>query len=487
MVDIYLHGIETVERNNGPRPVETIDTGVIGLIGTAPDANVTNFPLDTPILINGINGVPAGLGLSGTAPDALEAIFAQAGRVSQRVVFVRVTEGADAAATLVNVVGSLLNRTGIHAFRKAQQLLGIKPKILIAPGQTASRPTNGIASATVGGGGGTGYVTPPAVAVSGGGGSGAVIESTINVATGAVTGFVIVNPGQGYTTAPTLTLSGGGGTGATGTAVLGTVGNPAVFALLSVANALRAVAYVDGPNTTSAAALAYRQDFNTDRLYIIDPMVTTSFDGVPANGPVAALAAGLTARVDYEEGFWVSPSNHILEGVVGTVRTIEHSLSDPSAESQYLNRNDIATVVRSPSGGWKLWGNRVPNSDPLRKFLSVRRSHDAINESIEIAHEPFIDKPFSIQVLTDISETVNQALRRWKALGATLGGRVWFDPMLNTKETWAAGHLYVSYDAEAPAPIEHITFMFSRNTGYYEQLGQDAIREISRLAGRAVA
>jgi phage tail sheath protein FI len=142
--------------------------------------------------------------------------------------------------------------------------------------------------------------------------------------------------------------------------------------------------------------------------------------------------------------------------------------------------------VRSPSGGFKLWGSRATNSDPLNLYWSVRRAHNTIIDSIEIAHEPFIDKPFGLQVLVDIAETVNSALRRWAALGATLGGRVWLDPALNTKETWASGHLYVSYDAEAPAPIEHITFMFSRNTGYYEVLAENAIREIARLSGRAI-
>lgn len=487
MPDIYLHGIETVEKNDGPRPVQTIDTAVIGLVGTAPAALVANWPLDTPILINGLNSLPAGLGTTGTLRDALNAIFSQGGTVSQRVVVVRVTEGANAAATMANIMGSLLLRTGVHALRKAQSLLGVKPKILIAPGFTSVRPTDGVASITLGGTGGSGYTSAPAVTITGGAGTGATAEAVVDLVTGKVTAIVVTSPGLNYTTVPTVALSGGGGTGATGTAVLGTVANPVVASMLTVANSLRAVVYADGPNTTSVAAVTWRNDFNNDRLYPIDPMCKIPLDGVIVTTPTASLAAGLTARVDYQEGFWVSPSNHTLDGVVGTARAIDHSLSDPSAESQYLNAAGVATVVRSPSGGFKLWGSRVASSDTLRKFLPVRRSHDTIIESIELAHEPFIDKPFSIQTLTDISETVNQALRRWKALGATLGGRVWFDPLLNTKESWALGNLFVSYDAEAPAPIEHITFMFSRNTGYYESLGQDAIREISRLAGRAVA
>jgi len=484
MVDIYLHGIETVEKNDGPRPVQTIDTGIIGLIGTATLANTTLFPLNVPFAIHGINDIPAGLGAVGTVPDALKSIFKQATKVSQTVVVVLVEAGADAKATMSNIIGSAASKTGLHAFRKAQSLLGLKPKILVAPGFTSARPADGLASITTTEGG-EDYTEAPLVTISGGGGFGATAVATINES-GGVDEIIITNAGFGYTTVPTVALSGGGGTGATATAVLGTVANPVVSSLLATAASLRATVFVDGPNTNEADALTYRMDFDNDRLYIIDPMVKTFEGANVATVPTAPFAAGLQARVDYEEGFWVSCSNHVLEGVLGTARPIEHSLSDPSAESQFLNRNDIATVIRSPSGGWKLWGSRVAVSDSMKKFLPVRRAHDTIIESIEIAHEPFIDKPFSIQTLTDISETVNAALRRWKALGATLGGRVWFDLTLNTKETWASGHLYVSYDAEAPAPIEHITFMFSRNTGYYEQLGQDAIREIGRLAGRAL-
>ena len=141
--------------------------------------------------------------------------------------------------------------------------------------------------------------------------------------------------------------------------------------------------------------------------------------------------------------------------------------------------------MRSPSGGFKLWGNRVPSGDTTKRFWAVRRAHDTIIESIELAHEPFIDKPFNIQFLLDIAETVNAALRRWTAMGATLGGRVWLDRNLNTAETWQSGHLYVSYDAEAPAPMEHITFVFNRNNGYYQELAEDALREIARLSGRS--
>lgn len=485
MTDIYLHGIETVESANGPRPVNTIDTGVIGLIVTAPDANDTLWPYDTAVPIYGGSSKIQGLGETGTAKDAIDGILDQAGRVSQTVVLVRVKEGANINETMANVIGSSTALTGMHALRTAPSDHGLKPKLLIAPGFTSQRPTDGIKSITITTKG-VAYTSAPAVAITGTG-NGATAVATINSETGELAEIVITNPGAGYTGTPTIAITGGGATTqATATATLGTVANPVTMELITLANRFRSGVIKESTATTTSAAIDDRKDYDTDRLLIVEPMVKVFKNGEPVSQPASARVAGLQARVDYTEGFWVSPSNHVIEGVVGTSRSIEHSITDPSAESQLLNKNSVACVVRSPSGGYKLWGNRTPSSDPLKVFWSVRRAHDTIIDSIEMASEPFIDKPFSLQNLLNIAETVNSALRRWTALGATLGGRVWLDPQLNTKETWANGHLYISYDAEAPAPIEHITFMFNRNLGYYEELAANAVREITRIAGTAI-
>lgn len=562
MADLVLHGLETIENNNGPRPVETIDTGIILLAGTAPDANDELYPYNKVIPIYGSNGPVQGLGTIGTLPDHIEGIFDQASRVSQTILLIRVPEGATLNQTMQNLIGSSTALTGIYAALAAQSEYGLVPKLLCAPGYTSQRPTDAVASILVGNAG-AGYADEPEVTITGGGGFGAKAVSTITngiavevedggagytaaptvvigppasggvqavatatVAGGAVTGVTITNPGAGYTTPPPVAFEGGGGAGAeamahlsghvtgivitnhgfgydapptvtiaqppvggvqaTATATIGTAANPVTVELLALANRFRAGVIKDGTATSTLDAIADRLDYDTDRLLIVEPMVKVFKNAQVVPEPASARIAGLQAKVDYTEGFWVSPSNHVVNGIIGISRPIGHSISDPSAESQLLNRNSIACIVRSPSGGYKLWGNRVPSSDSLRRYWSVRRAHDTIIDSIERASEPFIDKPFSLQNLIDIAETVNSALRRWRGLGATLGGRVWLDATLNTAETWAAGHLYVSYDAEAPAPIEHITFMFNRNTGYYTELANTAIREIARLAGTAL-
>ena len=37
-MDQYQHGVKIVEKSEGPRPIRTVQTAVIGVVGTAPDA-----------------------------------------------------------------------------------------------------------------------------------------------------------------------------------------------------------------------------------------------------------------------------------------------------------------------------------------------------------------------------------------------------------------------------------------------------------------
>lgn len=130
MTTAYLHGIEVLEINSGLRPVSTVRSAVIGLVGTAPAASASSWPLDTPVIVTG-RAMASTLGSTGTLPDALDAIWDQGGAT---IVAVRVAEGANAAATLTNVVGSAAGGAGLHALAEASALVGVTPKIIIAPG-----------------------------------------------------------------------------------------------------------------------------------------------------------------------------------------------------------------------------------------------------------------------------------------------------------------------------------------------------------------
>ena len=58
-----------------------------------------------------------------------------------------------------------------------------------------------------------------------------------------------------------------------------------------------------------------------------------------------AVTAGLIAYVDYNEGQWVSPSNHAYKTVVGVEPAVEFDLMDELSEANVINNQNIACVV----------------------------------------------------------------------------------------------------------------------------------------------
>jgi phage tail sheath protein FI len=119
----FLHGVEIQEIDAGTKVVRTVKSSVIGVIGTAPNAELAAFPLNTPILVTGAK-VPKTLGNTGaydaceTLPSAINSIFTQIGAV---LVVVRV----ESEETLV---------AGLDAFLAAESTIHVKPQLLIAPG-----------------------------------------------------------------------------------------------------------------------------------------------------------------------------------------------------------------------------------------------------------------------------------------------------------------------------------------------------------------
>ena len=108
----------------------------------------------------------------------------------------------------------------------------------------------------------------------------------------------------------------------------------------------------------------------------------------------------------------------------------------------------------------------------------MRRTADVIYESIERAHLWAMDRPMSAQLVEDIRDSVQAFGQNLVNQGALLGFNCWFDPELNTEANLMAGKLYLDFDFEPPAPLEHLVFRAHRNGDYYddlvEQVGQAA-------------
>jgi phage tail sheath protein FI len=466
MAATFLHGVEAIEDTTGARPIRLAPTSIIGIVGTAPDAT-SAFPLNTPTLISGSRTQAAPLGATGTLPNAIDNILDQTGA---RIVVVRVEEGADAAETRANVIGGVNasgNYEGVHAFLAAESTLGFKPRILIAPGFTDVRPTDGISSIDVDTAG-SGYTTAPTVTITG---DGEGATATATVAGGEVTAVTLTNPGEGYTEA-TITFSGGGGTGAAASANFGTVRNPVVAEMLGILQKLRAVAFIDGPNTTDAAAITYRGDWGSDRLMVVDPKVKVSRSGSIVSEPASSVFAGVQARVDNDLGFWWSLSNQLINGIVGTGRAIDFSLGDATSRANNLNENEVSTIIRQD--GYRTWGNRSCTADAKYQFLAVRRTADIIADSIQAAHLWAVDRPITRTYYEDVTEGVNNFIRSLVARGAILGGECYVDPELNQSADIQNGNATFCYDFTPVYPAERVTFVAKLVDNYLVELFANA-------------
>jgi phage tail sheath protein FI len=477
MATDFLHGVEIVSVEGAVRPIQTIRSAIIGLVGTAPDASESAFPLDTPVLVNTSGGF-AGIGETGTLPKALRGIFDQ---FSPFVVVIRVEEGANESETRANVIGGVDTttgaRTGIQALRDAQSIVGVTPMLLVAPGFTSDRPTGVTAIAVANQG--AEYVSAPAVSFTGGGTAVGKVMPTAHavLGTGATAGkvvsIVIDTPGVGLTEAPAASLTGGG---ASMVATLGAVtfaayANPVASALLAVAEKLIAHCVVFGPNTTDAAAVAYRQDFGSRRVFIVDPFpkVYDTDAAAYVSEDAAPRVVGLIARIDHERGFWKSPSNEVVNGIGGLDRPIDYALGDPNTRANFLNENEVATFIRDE--GWRLWGSRTaaPTGDTFA-FLPVSRTKDMIDLSIQRAHRWACDEVMNKGYFDAVTDSVNAYLRQLQTRGAILGGACWVDPDFNSPADIVNGNATFSYDFTAPYPAERVTFRSTITDKYISSL-----------------
>jgi len=134
MSTAYHHGARIEETIDAPLTLKTVSTAVIGLIVTATDADANVFPLDTPVLLTQAKNGIASAGIKGTLAKALQDIDNQ---VRCPVIVVRVAEGVDDAATTANVIGAVNDQgryTGSKALLTAEQRVGLRPRLIGAPG-----------------------------------------------------------------------------------------------------------------------------------------------------------------------------------------------------------------------------------------------------------------------------------------------------------------------------------------------------------------
>lgn len=474
----YLHGVETIEIERGSRPIRQVKTAVVGIVGTAPIhlVETADRTINYPTLVLNPRDAakyfgPATPGF--TIPAALDAVFDQGAGI----------------CIVINVFDPAVDRTVVTpaAFTFANDLITLPQR-----GILASTVTNTAGTTT--------YVA----------GTDYTINTTTGVITRLSTGAIASNASVqvGYTWAnPTLV---------TNSDIIGTVdgsGNrtgmqawqdsyslfgffpkilisPVYASLTSVtaemvvqASRLRAIALADAPiGTTFAQAIAGRGplgaiNFNTssDRLILCYPHVKV-YDlatDTEVLEPYSPRLAGTIAGKDIDKGYWWSPSNTEIKGIVGVERRLTAGINDPNSEVNLLNEVGITTIFNAFGTGLRTWGNRTaawPTVTHPRNFISVRRVADILHESVEFSMLQFLDQPISNGLIDAICQSVKSYINKLIGDGALIGGDCIYNPDRNPPEEIALGHLTFDLSFMPPPPLERITFESVIDINYLRSL-----------------
>lgn len=453
----FLHGVETIELEQGYRSIRQVKTAVIGLIGTAPFGEPNEVALITSERSAAKTFGSAANALGFTIPQAFNAIYDQGGAIVLCVNVLDKTKHFTAATkTFTGRDVGILDHA--HVFDVV---------VTIDDGDEDTEDVEA-----------TGLVIDEALGTI----NGLDSSKTYNVS------YKYLDPSKVTSTDIIGTVDNNGNR--TGLKALlnayPTFGFDAkvliapgfcekaevATAMISIAETLRAVALIDAPKGTSfSAALALRgetaenSNFKTesDRAILCYPHCIAYDTSLGRNTiePLSPRLAGVICAVDDEKGYWFSPSNNEINGIVGMETPISARINDATSDANLLNEQGIVTIFNSYGTGFKVWGNRTaawPNNTSVKNFINIRRVSDVIHESLEYSMVQFLDQPINDALIDSICESVNSFMRTLVARGALVDGYCTFDSSKNEASEVALGHLTFDITFMPPTPCERISF-----------------------------
>jgi Bacteriophage tail sheath protein len=496
----FLHGIEVIEVPSGPAPITVVKSAVIGLVGSAPvwavqspaTAPAANSPTLVSSAIDAANFGPLIRGY--TIPYALAAIQAQG---AGQAIVVNVFDPTK-HFTAVTSQAMSFPASGAQALNLAH--MGVSNVVVknqagtttyVAGTDYSLDAINGVITALGGGAIAAGeavtvsfdFADPSKVAdadiigaASGGAYSGIQALQT----TYGTMGFfpkLLIAPGfsQNADVAAAMTAM-----AATLRAIALVDSPPATPVATAIAN--RGLAGNAFDTSDSRAVLCYPQETFYDS-GLVPTGVTLSAAGaavtasLAANsvGPLSQWMAGAIAAKDLARGYWWSPSNTQIEGILGPDVPIYASILDSNSDVNTLNAEGIVTVFNAFGTGLRVWGNRsaeYPSSTAPDNFICVRRTMDVIEESIQLSMLQFIDQPISNALITAILASTNAFIRTLIQRGALVAGAASYDPAENPPSQVSAGRLVFDLDVMPPPPAERLTFQSFIDVTLLQQLGQ---------------
>ena len=505
-----FHGIITKREDVGVRPVGVVPQSTIGVVGTAPAAKVDGaFGDGTAIKYNESfdltsrqDASDADLGTDGTLPAVLNAIYRQ-GQASVQMVIVE--EGANKAAAAEQSLAvthfvTVTSQTALNNLAGAEvrwALIRDSGQRYLAFKNLTNADETKLSALTVG----------RQITIEPHGGGSVLKTYTVEGAWDSTNKRILVNLdaethtltheteydvtaiAQAAIDGDDVTRDNMTGAEANSTGVyallsadpipkllcvgtelanirVGGNANALASALVEVATKLRGTAILDGPGASNAEAKAFADDFDSPNAYLVEPGVVTA-DGEVLPSP---SVAGLIAVNDLQNGFWTSPSNEAIQGILGITRQLSHGFV--GSQSDDLNKNQVAAIVRD--AGYRLWGNEtLAQTDPSYRFLSVARTANAIEDSLIAAHKWAIAENITAQYFDIVAQSVNSFLAKLQGQGAITGGECYpADKTKNNAAAFKEGQVFFNVEWSAAYPAQTINITIQLSDRFLEALAE---------------
>lgn len=227
-------------------------------------------------------------------------------------------------------------------------------------------------------------------------------------------------------------------------------------------------AVIDGPqNEPNPSNLDPRSDIDDTKyaafyypwLIVSDPRTGARVE-VPPSGPVC----GIYALTDNTRGVWKAPANETVAGALDLKYQVD------TGAQEVLNPRGVNCIRRFPGRGIRVWGARTLSSDPLWKYVNVRRLFIFLEASIYYSTQWVVFEPNDPRLWARVQQTVRLFLRSQWREGALFGEKeeeafsVAIGRETMTEDDILNGRLIIEIGIAPVRPAEFVIFRIFQKT-----------------------
>jgi phage tail sheath protein FI len=194
-------------------------------------------------------------------------------------------------------------------------------------------------------------------------------------------------------------------------------------------------------------------------IWVSDPRT-----GARVKIPPSGAVCGIYGLTDNTRGVWKAPANETVAGAID----LEFDVTQ--GEQELLNPRGVNCIRRFPGRGIRVWGARTLSSDPLWKYVNVRRLFIFLEASIYYSTQWVVFEPNDPKLWARVKQTLTLFLRSQWREGALFGEKeeeafsVAVGRETMTEDDILNGRLIVEIGIAPVRPAEFVVFRIYQKT-----------------------